>query len=78
MPYKDKQKANAYWQQYQEEHYTVLGLKLPPDDADMIRRAAKIYKQSNSQFVLTAVREKLLRDGVDPNAEQPEQNNENK
>ena len=69
MPYKDKEKANAYWQEYQQDHYTQLKLLLPPSDADLIRRAAKAYNLSNSQFVLTAVREKLLRDGVDLNAE---------
>lgn len=62
MPYASKAKANEYKQEYDKERYTVLGLKMPPGDADFIRAAAKEADMSNAQYVLQAVREKVLRD----------------
>lgn len=58
---KRKREYNAA---YSAEHYTTIGFKMLPEDAAMIRDLAAKAGQSNSQYVLQAVRERMLRDAA--------------
>ena len=51
-----KDQKNAYKQAYDNEHYERINLKLSPDNAGLIRDAAKRYGMSYSQFVLACVK----------------------
>lgn len=64
MPYANKGKQDEYCKNYQKEHYARLNLLMPPGDADFIRRAADAAGLSYSQYVIAAVREKVLRDAL--------------
>lgn len=62
MPYADKQKANEYKKDYDKAHYKGIYLKMLPEDADLLAAAATEAGQSNAQYVLQAVRERIARD----------------
>lgn len=65
MPYANKKQKYEYIDQYAKEHYTSLLLKMIPEHAEMIRTAAAKAGQSNSQYVLQAVRERMARDAAE-------------
>lgn len=60
MPVSERKRE--YNARYSAEHYTTIGLKMLPEDADMIRAAAAAAGQSNSQYVIQAVRERMERE----------------
>ncbi len=62
MPYANKEQRSKYKNSYNSEHYARLALIMSPDDAAMIRTAAKNCNQNYSQYVLQAVRERMARE----------------
>ena len=65
MPYADKKKQGEYASEYSKSHYYSLQIKMTPENADLIRFLAAKAGQSNSQYVLQAVRERMARDAAE-------------
>ena len=67
MAFKNKARATAYINDYARKTYDRLSINPTKEEGAAIRAAAAAAGQSNQQYILQAVRERMEREGGEYN-----------